>query len=262
MAALLLAALGLGRAIAARLGEMTVAATRAPSPGARPGVSGFAGDVLGLALPLLGAAAIAAFVAHVAQTRALFLPRREVAHAPAAPRDRDYRGVAFAAAIGGVAFGWLWRAAPALAAPDALPAAAITLVIAAAAIAALDAIARSVRHTQALRMTAQDRREDARLAGADPRWRELRAKLANDPALDVARASLVLLGDGVAAAIEYHPTRAPRPRVVASGQLLGLARRYAIPVQRDAALAALPVGDVPERHWPRLAEIVAAVSSR
>ncbi|MGN6111020.1 MAG: hypothetical protein ACTHU0_38335 [Kofleriaceae bacterium] len=45
-------------------------------------------------------------------------------------------------------------------------------------------------------------------------------------------------------------------------QLLGLARRHRVPTHRDPRLADALVdhdGAVPQAHWPRLAEIVAAV---
>jgi flagellar biosynthesis protein FlhB len=81
---------------------------------------------------------------------------------------------------------------------------------------------------------------------------------------------LLLLGDDLAVAIAWDPIHRPVPLRVATGrgpgatQLLGLARRRAIPVHRDAQLARLLASDgpVPEPHWPRIAEIVAAVRGR
>lgn len=288
--AFLVVAVGLGGAIAARLGEAIATACRgagAPEPGdlARTGdhvapvlgdaVGSLASAVLVLALPLLAAAAVAAFVAHVAQTRALWLPRRRLDHAPHLPRDADHRGLAFAAVIGAVAIAWLWLAAPAIAAaPPAatIASAAATLVTALVAIAAIDVLVRRVRYQRALAMTHAERREDDRLAGADPRWRTLRGQLGrsereDDVIGDVARAALIVLGDDVAVAIAWDPVREPIPRRTATGeraratQIIALARRYRLPIHRDPTLAAelaTATGPVPEAYWPRLAEIVAA----
>jgi len=92
----------------------------------------------------------------------------------------------------------------------------------------------------------------------------------DDPITTVAGATLLVLGDGIAAAIAWDPIRRPTPTTVASGrgaratQLLGLARRHRVPVHRDADLARVLAeeGPIAERHWPRLAEIVAAVRQR
>src|SRR5262249_1349259 len=74
-----------------------------------------AGEIVSLALPVLAALALAAFVAHVAQTRTLWIPRRRIPGAPPAPGRRGWLGIVAAAAFGAVAFGWLWREAPQLA---------------------------------------------------------------------------------------------------------------------------------------------------
>jgi type III secretion system FlhB-like substrate exporter len=137
----------------------------------------------------------------------------------------------------------------------------------------LDALGRRAALARALAMTPAEHREDARLAGADPRWRARRAAVlrAQDPAEGVAGAALLVLGDGAAVAIGWDPARRPIPARTVTGagpaatQLLGLARRYRIPVHRDPALAAALVhgdGPVPEAHWPRVAEIIAAVRGR
>ena len=57
------------------------------------------------------------------------------------------------------------------------------------------------------------------------------------------------------------PTRLLEGRGARATQLLGLARRHRVPVHRDATLATALAGEgpVPERDWPRLAEIIAAV---
>jgi len=305
--AAVIAAVALAGAAAARLGSALAAACRGAGAGdpvsaalssADPPVTGLAGAsqvllgapdaphaVLALALPVLAAAAIAALIAHAAQARALWLPRRRIPGAPAAPRGpaaRARRGgfeLASAAVVGGAALGWLWSMAPRLAAlPSAplLPAGAAlvagavaTLAIAWALLGALDALLRHAALAQALRMSPHEKREDDRLAGLDPRWRTYRARAARAaPAEAVAGATVLVLGDDAAVAIAWDAARRPIPTRTAAGraaratQLLGLARRHRVPVHRDAALAAALVdteGPVPERHWARLAEVIAAV---
>lgn len=253
--------------------------------------------VLELVAPLVIAAALAALVAHVAQTRALWLPRRRIAGAPVVPPARVARttlDMIAAAVVGAVAFGWLWITAPRLAAlfaigggpgarsataaldgaPVAVGAAlaslAAALAIAWVALAALDALVRRAQVSRALAMTVAEKREDDRLAAADPRWRAQRSALAREPLASpaVARAALVLLGDDVAVAIAWDARRQPVPVRTITGrdaratQLLGLARRHRVAVHRDAQLARAlgdTAGPVPEAHWARLAEIIAAV---
>jgi flagellar biosynthesis protein FlhB len=122
-------------------------------------------------------------------------------------------------------------------------------------------------------MTALDKREDDRLSAADPRWARMRRALIREPSVGtaVARAAVVLLGDDVAVAIAFDPSREPVPTRTMSGrrarstQLVALARRHRIPVHRDTDLARALVGadgPVPEPYWARLAEIVAAVRGR
>jgi flagellar biosynthesis protein FlhB len=266
------------------------------------------GAILDLAAPLLLAAAAIAVLAHVVQTRAFWLPRRRIQGAPAldngaAPRTaRTAFELAAAAIIGLVAFGWLWSTAPRLAflvtldtssatpssppapgvhAPSSLAssvgAAIASLVIALAiawlVLAVVDALLRRAQLQRALAMTPTEKREDDRLAAADPRWKAHRAAIAKGPAVGdaVARAAVVLLGDGTAVAIAWDPTRQPVPLRTATGraarstQILALARRHRIAVHRDAALAAALVdgdGLVPDIHWRKLADIIAAVGSR
>jgi flagellar biosynthesis protein FlhB len=245
--------------------------------------------VLALATPLLGAAALAALLCHLAQTRTLWLPRRHVTGAPALDRNAATRtrgaagNLAAAIVIGAVAFGWLWLAAPRLASlveltPAAMLAATaalgVTLLAALAttwlALGILDALARHLELSRALAMTAADKRDDDRLSAADPRWARHRAALARTPSFDTAvRASaLILLGDDLAIAIGWDPLRRPIPARLAIGrraratQLVGLARRHGIAVHRDTALATAlgdSEGPVPDRHWARLAQIIAAV---
>jgi flagellar biosynthetic protein FlhB len=137
----------------------------------------------------------------------------------------------------------------------------------------LDALLRHAALARALAMTPAEQREDTRLAGADRRWRAHRSAVRRgvDPATAVAGASLLVLGDSTAVAVAWDAALRPIPVRTAVGvgplatQLLGLARRHRIPVHRDPALAAALVngdGPVPERYWPRIAEIIAATRGR
>jgi type III secretion protein U len=241
-------------------------------------------DIIGLALPALVAAAVVAVIAHLAQTRTLWFPRRHIDNAPSLPPaagTRTFIELASAAVVGGTTFGWLWLVAPRLAAligdrsllasvGAALSAFIVTLAIAWLVLGVADALVRHLQLTNALRMTAREKREDDRLAAADPRWARQRRALAREPiaAPAIARSTVLVVGDDIAVAIAWDPTRQPTPWRTAVGrraratQLLALARRQRLPVQRDADLAAALVdaeGTVPESHWPRLAEIVAAV---
>lgn len=303
-AAALAALAALGGATLHRLGSAVAAACSGRpvlAPAALPEA------VAATALPIVGVAAIAAMIAHLAQTRAAWLPRRRIAGAPAieagaGSRTRRAAGeLAAAAVIGGVAFAWLWQTAPHLAGLVALdpvaspapslassPAAAspllasatamlanlaMALVLAWNALGVLDALARHAALARALAMTPAEKRQDDRLAGADPRWRARRVAVQRAPhAADaVAGAALVLVGDDAAVAIAWDPVHRPIPIRTATGRgprashLLGLARRHRIPVHRDPALTTALVDDdgpVPEPHWPRLAEIVAATRGR
>jgi flagellar biosynthesis protein FlhB len=282
LAALAIVVVAVGRGARITLGAWLADACR--GSGSLPGAGELARSVLGLALPALAAAALAAVIVHVAQTRAAWMPRRRIPGAPAVPPARVGR-TAFeltgAAVVGAVTLGWLWAMAPRLAALVGAPAAGALLVvaflaalaIAVVALGVLDALLRHAAHANALRMTHAEQREDARLAGADPRWRKARADAARttSPRDAVASASLLLLGDDVAIAVAWDPVRRPIPTRTATGrgarmtQLLGLARHHAIPVHRDAELAAmLGTGDgpIPEQHWPRVAELIAATSAR
>lgn len=270
---------GAGHPLAAAVGPDT--AGTAASAGAAADAAAQA--VLALALPVLAAAAAAALISHAVQTRALWLPRRRIPGAPAierGPAERACRGgfeLAAATVVGAAALGWLWWMAPRLAALPSVPlaggplvgSAAATLAIAWALLGAVDALLRTAGLAQALRMTSHEKREDDRLAGLDPRWRAHRARVMRGaPAEAVAGAAVLVLGDGAAAAIAWDAARRPIPTRTAVGrgaratQLLGLARRHQIPVHRDAALAAALAGEdgpVPEPHWARLAEVIAAV---
>jgi flagellar biosynthesis protein FlhB len=235
--------------------------------------------VLELAAPMLAAAAIAAILVHLAQTRGLWLPRRALPGAPQVPRHdvrRTALDLAGALAIGAVCLGWLWTTAPQLALLVQSPrfaAAALASLLAALAIALLvlgviDTLVRHVQLASALAMTRDEKREDDRLAAADPRWRAQRLSILRGNTSDaVARSSLVLLGDDLAIAVAWDPIRQPVPLRVATGrraratQLVALARRHRVAVHRDSELAARLVdheGPVPESDWPRLAPIIAA----
>jgi type III secretion protein U len=251
---------------------------------ALPSSSSIARDIIGLALPVLVAVAVVAVIAHLAQTRTLWFPRRRIDNAPGLPRaagTRTFFELAAAGAIGGTTFGWLWLVAPRLAAlvgdrslltslGAAIAAFVATLAIAWVVIGVADALVRHVQLAGALRMTAQEKRDDDRMSAADPRWARQRRALAREPvaAPAIARSTVLVVGDDVAVAIAWDPTRQPVPWRTAVGrraratQLLALARRQHLPVHRDAELAAALVeaeGAVPEAHWPRLADIVAAV---
>jgi len=299
-AAALIATAGVADTLARRLGAAIAAACRGQAvlaPGA------VIESVVSAVLPIAGAAAVAALLAQLAQTRAGWLPHRRIPGAPAGetgavPRTRRAAGeLAAAAAIGGVAFAWLWAAAPriavlVLAPPSATSSAPLAgagtllagaaallvrlggaLVVAWFAVGVLDAVARHAGLARALAMTSAEKREDDRLAGADPRWRARRAAIQRGPGASdaVAGASVVVLGDDAVVAVAWDPARRPIPVRTATGrgpratQLVGLARRHRIAVHRDPALAAALVtgdGPVPEPHWPRLAEIIAATRGR
>ncbi|MGE0551585.1 MAG: EscU/YscU/HrcU family type III secretion system export apparatus switch protein [Kofleriaceae bacterium] len=275
-AAVAVVLVAISRRTTAELGAAIAAACSQSAGTIEPGA--VVRSVVSLVGPLLGLAAIVVVLGHLAQTRALWLPRRKLAGAPIQERGRLAElGVelAGAAVFGAVTFGWLWWTAPSLAASIASPVAAPRLLgafvtaIAGAwlVVGALDAIARHARVAAALRMTSTEKRDDERLTAADPRWRAHRARNATHTGDDIAGASVVILGDSAAVAIAWHPIHRPVPVQLARGstsratQLVGLARRHGIPVHREPGLvAALLDGDgaVPRRLWSRLAEIIAA----
>ena len=250
--------------------------------------------ILSLAAPILAAAALAALLAHLAQTRALWLPRRRIDQAPALDRGpaARARGAAFdllaVAIAGAVAFAWLWLLAPRIARLVELEPRAMLVAFGALgasllaalactwiAIGVLDALARHVELGHALAMTTTEKREDDRLSAADPRWARQRALAGGDASSDgfalanaVAACAVVILGDDLAVAIAWDATRRPIPTRVAVGrraratQLVGLARRHRIAVHRDASLArALGDGEgpVPDARWRDLADVLVAV---
>jgi flagellar biosynthesis protein FlhB len=278
------------------LGDAVTSACTFGGGGGGPLVSavGLPRVVLTLAAPILVAAALAALVAHLAQTRALWLPRRRIDHAPAVDRGpaARTRSAAFdllaVVVSGAIAFGWLWLLAPRIArlvelepramlvAVGALGASLVaTIACTWIAIGVLDALARHLELGNALAMTATEKREDDRLSSADPRWARQRALAAGDTSSEgvalsnaVAACAVVILGDDLAVAIAWDATRRPIPTRVAIGrraratQLVGLARRHRIAVHRDAALArALGDGEgpVPDTRWRDLADVLVAV---
>jgi flagellar biosynthesis protein FlhB len=241
------------------------------------------GGILEIALPVVGAAAIVAIVAQVAQTRALWLPHRKIPDAPSVdPRTvtRTSMDLGSTIVIGVIAFGWLWTMAPRIARLVTAPVASgawlvasffVALAIAWITIGTIDALLRRAELTGVLAMTREEKREDDRLASADPRWRARRAAIARGPSIQdaVARAACVVLGDDLAIAIAWNATRQPIPlrtvsaRGARATQILGLARRHRIPVHRDPELAAALVdgeGPIPDRWWSRVAALVAARS--
>ncbi|MEO8702392.1 MAG: EscU/YscU/HrcU family type III secretion system export apparatus switch protein, partial [Kofleriaceae bacterium] len=197
-AAVVLALVLTGRALADRLGTALAAACN----GAGLGADQLVTAVIATALPILGAAAIVAVIAHLAQTRALWLPRRRVEGAPVLERGAVRRAgfeLLAAAIVGVVAFAWLWWVAPRLArlstvddlagsGGQVLASAVAAVAIAWVAIGACDAVLRHVELARALRMTAREKREDDRLGSADPRWRRLRTRLSREPTIRAAAA--------------------------------------------------------------------------
>jgi flagellar biosynthesis protein FlhB len=225
---------------------------------------------------------------HVAQTRALAIPRRRVDGAPRPARGVDRRaadaGIRMirAALVAGTAIGWTWihladlghlaelPTGTALAGAGVLALGMIAHLAAALLVAgALDLGVAVLRHRADLRMTRREQIDDARAAGLDPRWRADRRGIdTRDAAAAVATARVVITGDG-AAAVRYHARLWPRPMVVAVGRgmdatrLIEGARRHRITIHHDPALARA-LGDagadaaVPDRWLEPLAEIIAA----
>lgn len=241
-----------------------------------------------LTAPLI-AVALAAGLAHFAQTRTLWLPRRRIAGGPTLLRGASWRArnaafeLAGAVAIGGTAVMWLWVEAPNIArlveqnAPDMLrgTTALVAMFVSClgigwVALGVVDSLFRHAELSRALAMTAAEKREDDRLHAADPRWANQRTALSHNPSAEpaVRDAAVILLGDDRGVAIAWDPLRQPVPTRVAIGQgarstqLVGLARRYGIAIHRDPLLVAAignSLGPVPEREWARLADIIAAV---
>lgn len=278
----LVAVAGLAVAIVDRWTAAIASACRNPASGSSPLPS--LSSITALASPIvavLALTAVIAIIAHLGQTRALWLPRRRIRGAPLPPRDRGWqmaRELAAPSLIGAATVGWLWFSAPQIAALFEQPLAAGPLIASAAAtlvatwlgLAIGDSVARHLALAGALRMTRAEHREELRRSAADPRWRKLRARL-SAPRDVVASASVVIVDDNLATAcaIGWHPRRQPIPTRIAVGRgaaataVISLARRFAVPIHRDGELATAlgdSEGAVPEALWPRLAEIVSATS--
>lgn len=242
---------------------------------------------LAVALPVLVAGAAAALLVHLAQTRALWIPRRRVPGAPVPPADAAARarGGLWAAVRGGallaVAAGWLVAAAPAFAASLAiaparlLPAGAALVAAAALALTAtwvalggLELLGRALALARAARMTPEEQREELRATGGAARlWRGAHQRAGQRDREQLGDAALLVVGDGVCAAVAWHPQRTPVPAVVVARRgrgieaLLAVARAGGIPIRHRpelaAALAARGPGAVAEALWPELAKLVA-----
>jgi len=252
-----------------------------------PSLRGALAQLGALSLPILGGALLAAMLVHVVQVRRAWLPRRRidgapVAEASAARRSGDVVWAAVRVAIViGAAGWWLVGAAPALASAPIAPAAIVTvltagaLTIAAALVVAgvLDLAVVWWRAHLDLRQTAAERREELATAGAAQHRRRhdgfAGVHVAASPAGAVRRARVVLTDGSRAVALAI---RGDAPEVTACGrgadafELLALARRYDVPLHRDAALVAALVdsglGRAPAATWPALAELVAALAPR
>jgi flagellar biosynthesis protein FlhB len=243
-----------------------------------------------LAAPIVVAAAVAGLIAHGALVRGVWLPRRRMRGAPIAAMGGARRAgdAAMAAARGAVVLAAAMHFAIAhlgdaarlgargaeaggsSALALALVAAGLAHVaIAAVAAGAIDALERVRRHRDDLRMTGREQREEARQAHGDPRWRSARRRAAGMPAIAAVRtATVVVVGERVAAAVRWHAREHPVPVVVARGrgaaaaQLVALARRSGVPAVHapDVAvgLVAAKVGEpVPERMHAAVAGLLA-----
>lgn len=189
-------------ASAAAVVEGTAAAPFAPAPALASvdQLAALVGDSLvaaaQLAAPVALAAALAALVVHLAQTRAVWIPRRALRGAPLPADDlaaRAGRGLAQAvrgAALAAAGLGSLIAAAPALAATlilddgrllpvtaAVLSSAALAIVAAWVALGAVELVARTLALAAAARMTAEEHREELRASGGAARlWREQRQR--------------------------------------------------------------------------------------
>lgn len=247
------------------------------------------------ALPVLAVAAVAALAAHLLQVRAFFVPRRRVPGAPPVPRSARRRlgaaawALARAAALTAVGLAATWASFDELVtwgggpAPSAAVAAGarVALALAAtwAALGAVELIASALLRQAALRMTASEHRQEVReQAGAGGFWR----RRPGSPAASevgaarrhLADATVLVLGDAVAAAVRWQPSRRPEPEVIlvrrgpAASYAVALARRSEVPVVRSPTLAAQLAAavsregdraDVPALARAELAELVVAV---
>jgi flagellar biosynthetic protein FlhB len=245
-------------------------------------------DLAALVVPLLVLAAAAAVLAHLAQTRGLWIPRRRTRQLPPAVDDAARRtglaALAFSrgAAVALVAGAVVVTSAALLAAhagrttaaTGALSGTLATSVLAAAAataiaLATLDWLERARRLRADLAMSARDLRDERRETEADPRWRRARAR-ADDDDLAVRTALVLVVADDLAAALAWHPRWQPVPRITTAARgraalrLTALARRHHLPIHRDPALAtelaALSGRPAPDHLHPTLARLIVAVT--
>jgi len=179
-----------------------------------------------LAAPLLGLAAVAALAAHLAQTRGIWLPRRRIEGAPAAPRRTGLLDLLAAIVVGTTAFAWLWLTAPRIAAlvtaPPAQAALAVaafvaTLAIAIVVLGTLDALLRHAALGNAFAMTAEEKRQDERLSAADPRWRARRLEQARGDARAFARTNRASMYSARTGSARTDSARSDRARADRTG---------------------------------------------
>jgi type III secretion protein U len=249
--------------------------------------AGDARDILpslaALALPIVLAAAVGAFVAGLAQTRALFawgaLGRRGDDGEPLGATSWAAAAALVLVLVGGgrALVASLGRADGALAAATATLAALGSLTARAVVVIALAGLGdfawRRARLRAALSMTRAEVERERREDEGDPRLRaEQRRRqraLARDPLVDeLARAELVVTAEGVAVALRLVDGAA---QVAASAaerlraqRLSEIARRLGVAVRADdelaAALQALPAGaPVPPFWQPRAMAALRAI---
>ncbi len=245
------------------------------------------------ALPVVAVAAVAALAAHLLQVRAFFLPRRRVPGAPTLPRSVRRRlgaaawALARAAALTAVGLAATWASLDELAAwgsgqaPAAAVAAAARVALSLAAtwtaLGAVELLASALLRRAALRMTASEKRQELREqagAGGFPRRRPPAASEVGAARRHLADATVLVLGDAVAAAVRWQPSRRPEPEVIlvrrgsAVSYAVALARRSEVPVVRSPTLAAQLAmaestegdrAEVPALARAELAELVVAV---
>lgn len=244
--------------------------------------------VVAVMMPALIAMAAATLVVHVAQTRKLWMPVRQVRGAPTAPRGARARasGALWATvrgiALAGVGAGWLIAALPTLAvslevadlalwsaAPALLASAALWLVVTWCGLGVLELLGRSWILAQAAQMTKAEVREEARSAGGAVRaWSTTRRRTdAHPQRTDLGDTTIIVVGDELAVAVAWDRVRRPSPAVTAVrrgrevGALLALARRDSVPIRRQPELAQRLAGSagaaVPRTEWAALAAVVA-----
>jgi flagellar biosynthesis protein FlhB len=233
------------------------------------------GEALRLLGPPLGAAAGAALLVGLAQTRGLVAPGavepRLDRLSPARGLGRVLggaaafqvgKGVVKGAAVAGLAL-WIVRphlrgltslaGRPAAVALGALGALGQRLAVAVAAVAlalgVVDLLAARRAHGRRLRMTREEVRREHKEAEGDPRHRAERQRLQREileqrMVADVRKADFVVVNpEHIAVALRYDRARDAAPVVVASGERLlaerikQAAREAGVPIFRDVSLA-------------------------